>query len=750
MKNKFIQKNLLRRIYLCAFVLILALPLLSLPPWFSPPAWGKTIVFRSILSLIALIFLWQILFRPEKQGFLVTKQAKVVGLSLIVLWFVFLLSTIFSLDPRFSFWGSPYRSWGFLNFSFFVLFAFLLFRILKHEDWQLIWDAAITVAVLVALFALVQKYEYAFFRSKFIITYSGRTPSTVGSPLFLALYLLLFVFLSLVFALKEQRLAKKTFYLFAFFLFVTVIFAFTLSRAALVGFLLAGLYFVVFYPTKSRLIKVSLLAASFVLVATTIYLVFHPDLIPQAWQRFSIQEMLQDPRIAGWKITLQALTDRPVLGYGPYNFAIAFDKHYGFSISESDQKFYQQTHWWDTAHNSYLDIIVNTGFLGFVAYLFFLATLVWNLQKQRRKSNNPLLYHGVQATLVAYLSAIFFTFDTFSTYLIFFLLVGYSLYLVNQEEENAEEVRNPFFRMDGQRKKALILICFLFFAWFLYSFNFKPLKINSQIVWASHYLKKGWCDKAIIIMENILPSRSFIDHYLRLSYIDVIGGCIQKMPDQKIALAQKAIQILKENIKMRPLYTRNWLFLGAYYNILLANTKDAEQQEMLKVQAEQYLKKANELGPNRHEIFLEWGQTHFFAKEYEAAMEKIKRCIEINPLAGACWWYKALIEIFTGQTKQAETSLKTAEEKDYPVYQEKSFLQLVKAYSEKQNYEALRETYEKLVKTYPTNPQYRASLAYVYKILGQYDKAREQAERVLKYSPESKPTVEEFLKSLEE
>jgi O-antigen ligase/Tfp pilus assembly protein PilF len=750
MKNKLDRKNFWRRIYLSVFFLILALPLLNLPPWFSPPAWGKTIVFRSILCLIGLIFIWQILFRPEKQGFFLNKKAKMVVFSLIALWFVFLLSTLFSLDLRFSFWGSPYRSWGFLNFSFFILFAFLLFRIIKDEDWPKIWDWAIGVAVLVALFAVIQKYDYAFLKNNFIITHSGRTPSTIGSPLFLALYLLLFVFISLVLALKEQRLIKKTFYLFAFFLFLIVIFVLTLSRTALVGFIVGGLYFVIFYPTKSRLIKTSLLIGALVLLTTTIYLILHPNLMPQDWKRFSIQEILRDPRIAGWKITLQAITDRPILGYGPYNFSIAFDKHYGFAISESDQTFYQQTHWWDTAHNFYLDAIINTGFLGFISYLFFLTALFCNLQKQRKKTNNPLVYHGAQATLLSCLSALFFTFNTFSTYLIFFLLIGYCLHLINQEDESSEMIRNPLTKLSKQNKKALILICLILFSWFVYSANFKPLKINSRMVWASHYLKKGDCNRALTVMEKILPSHSFLDHYLRLNYIDIIGACIQKMPDQKIDLAQKAIQILKENTKLRPYYTRNWLFLGAYYNILLANTNNPEEQNILKAQAEQYLKKANQLGPNRHEIFLEWGQTYFFAKEYEPAMAKIQRCLEINPLAGACWWYKALIEIFTGKTEQAEKSLKAAKEKGYPVNQEKPLLQLVKAYSEIQRYDRLAEIYEKLVKNHPTNAQYRASLAYVYKILGQYDKAREQAERVLKYSPESKPNVEQFLKSLEQ
>lgn len=47
--------NRLKQLFLKGFLLILALPLLNWPPWFSPPDWGKTIVFRIAMSI--LIFL---------------------------------------------------------------------------------------------------------------------------------------------------------------------------------------------------------------------------------------------------------------------------------------------------------------------------------------------------------------------------------------------------------------------------------------------------------------------------------------------------------------------------------------------------------------------------------------------------------------------------------------------------------------------------------------------------------------------
>jgi len=69
MKNKLSSirqennRKPISKIYLTGFCLILALPLLSLPPLFDPPDWGKTIIFRIIVSVLALLFGYQILFK---------------------------------------------------------------------------------------------------------------------------------------------------------------------------------------------------------------------------------------------------------------------------------------------------------------------------------------------------------------------------------------------------------------------------------------------------------------------------------------------------------------------------------------------------------------------------------------------------------------------------------------------------------------------------------------------------------------
>ena len=53
------------RLYLIGFFLIVALPLLAIPPLFFPPEWGKAIAFRIIFSSVLFLFFWQIISNPK-------------------------------------------------------------------------------------------------------------------------------------------------------------------------------------------------------------------------------------------------------------------------------------------------------------------------------------------------------------------------------------------------------------------------------------------------------------------------------------------------------------------------------------------------------------------------------------------------------------------------------------------------------------------------------------------------------------
>jgi len=130
-------------------------------------------------------------------------------------------------------------------------------------------------------------------------------------------------------------------------------------------------------------------------------------------------------------------------------------------------------------------------------------------------------------------------------------------------------------------------------------------------------------------------------------------------------------------------------------------------------------------------------------------------CMELNPETSTCYWYLGLSEIFLGEKELAEEHIALASRKEHPVNSLTSLNQLLIAYTSVSDYEKIIGVLEKLIEItpdgkeyYPTLSQYHASLAFVYRELGDYTKAREEALIFLKLDPSSKKEVDLFLKTL--
>jgi len=752
-------------IYLLGFIIILALPLLNLPPWFSPPDWGKTIVFRIILTILLFFFIFQKTRinkdreNTDSRGLKMNLYGYRLPLYLLLsLLGIYFLATIFSLDIDFSFWGNPYRSGGFLNFAFYIFFAILTFLIIQKRDWRKIWNFAFLIGILVSIVAIFQQFGIL---SKVFIPLSWRPSSTVGNPIFLAIYLLLLSFLALSFCIKEKNLAKKLFYFLSFLLFFFVAVFITQTRAVIIGYLVSSLFFIFFYPVRKSSISLALKLTALIILLFGIYGIYFVNTqteLPQFIQknkffngvttRLSIKAGLADPRISGWKVSLGAIKTRLILGYGPENFSIGFDKYYDPSLPGIEKMPDGITSWWDRAHNFIFDIGITAGIPAIIIYLSLFGSLFFTLQKlKKNRPEDSIIPHGIQATFLAYLTANLFSFDTFSTYLISFLLIGYSLHLLSSQT-NTEQPRkiHKFILMERSYANILkwrwpiLTFLLILLIWFAWSFNLKPLWINKELNLAIYLSQKKDCESALNEMEKIMPSKTYLSSYLNMYYAEFIDECVKEKPEMTTAFAQKAVEVLKENIKIMPYYTKSWLPLGNYTNILIESGR-----QDLKDEANYYFQKAYELSPKRQEVFIGWTMTKLVTGDYQEAKEKAQICINLNPRLGDCWWLKGLSEIYLKESENAQEDIQKANQKGYSIGDESSLSQLAKVYADLKDYKNLVEIYQKLIVLEPNNVQYYASLASTYKELGEYDKARQEALKILEIDPEAKSDVDQFL-----
>ena len=742
----------LRWIYKIGFFIILALPILVWPPYFFPADWGKSIIFRGVLAILLFLFLGKILYRKIEVPFDQINKNKTVWI-LRALLAIYLLASIFSVDPNFSFWGSPYRGGGFVSFGFFFVLTALSFILLKKEDWKRTWIFSIFIGLLVSLIALTQYYGL------FLVEQS-RPASTMGNADILATYLLLLSFLTLSFAIKEpfntaQGKAKKAFYGLSLLIFIYTILI-TESRAAYLGLAVASLYFFLAYPKKIKTVKIAavsllVLAAGFIFYVNTVnqYPKFlqQNKLFTSVSSRLSLNLFLIDPRFYAWsKIDYKILINKPVLGYGPENFAVGFDKYYDpsvpyLSIAWGD--------WYDKAHDIIIQTGSDAGILGIAAYLALFIYLFWKLQKTKRiNDNNKTIIIGIQATMIGYFINNIFSFDTFSTYLIFFLLAAYSMHLIFGDMQETIILSETQKNIPG--KFALISTLFCLLVIFLWQYNLVPLQVNAEINKAGTLSNQKKCDQAFALMDKALSQHSFLDSYVIMKYIDIEKTCTNYYPDNTLAYTKKGIELLKEGVKIQPLYTRYWIYLGTLTTTLAEQENDQTKKDNILNRANGYLYEALQLAPKHQEILIAKAKVQMDEKNYQDAKDESEKCILANPGQSDCYWYLGLSEMYLKNNTDADKNIQIATTKGYDVSSETSLVELGNVYNSLNDYKNLAVVFEKLTVVNPDAVQYHSSLATVYAKLGEYDKAKQEALKVLKISPGSKQNVDAFLETLPE
>lgn len=779
-------------IYIVGIFLIIIQILNIFPFMFTPIGWGKTIVFRIIFSVMLFLFACQILFKKIDLNLLIekTKPVKNILTILVLIIIIYAISAVFSVDQQMSLWGEPSRAGGFINFALYIIFGIFLFFVIKEKDWQKIIDLTVLLGIIVSIVAVFQ--QFGIF-GKYLVPFSFRPISTIGNAIILSTYLVLMSFLPISLGIKTDKLWRKIFYFFASALSIFVTIVFVQTRGAYIGLFFGALCFFFFYPKRigKLKLKIATLLAIFLLSAFSfkIFMDKHveyyqkiPPIISSALDRgLSVFEgtKIIESRISAWEISLKALKEKPIFGFGPENFRIAFDKYYDPSLpiigpnSNGDAP----TEWWDRAHNFIFDISITAGLPALLLYIALFFVLIYTLVKGiKNDKENAILYNGFLATFIAYLTTLFFSFDNFDTYLIFFILIGFLMFLSSnykiQYQSFANQDKNEkysgFFIKSLNKlypfRIPISIILFIFLAYFVLVNNIKPLRINEKLNIANFYASENRCDKALEIL-NIIPDNStIINSFVNQTYAHTVYDCQKSNIKPAITLAQKAVEVLIKNAKNQPNQLQNWIALSEYSEILieeknkLTDNSFVPNAEMLNLKSEaiSYFQKAISLSPKRQLILKDWAKLGISTADYKLANEKADTCISLNENYTYCLWLKAIIEGYLGNTAEFDRLSIIAKQGGIQTESAESLQMIANMYIKTNNYKDLISVYIKLIElsTEKTannktqKAQLYASLAVAYQKIGKTKEARESALKILEIEPSAKPLVDEFLKTL--
>ncbi len=607
MSQTIIIRNFLEILILIATYLLLLNPYIIAPFYFG----FITSKYLYILALTEIIIFSGIfLFLLKKPRFL-----KISPLLIFTIGFVLLscIASAESINPVLSFFGKFDRSTStilLLHLFGFLIIASILFKINQWQEFFLfssIVGSSISLCLIGSYFGILDKYNL-------------KSGVTFGNSSFLGTYLV-FVFFFSLYLILERRLPKKLLifekkeirfigFLGAFF----SAFALFLSgaRAATLSTFSCLILIFIFYFCFKTQTKLNLIKKVILVLITLFILVF---LVLLHWPESIVQKILipygMKARFIVWQGSLEAIKERPILGFGPETFELVYVRHFNPALflpeGGGEVRF-------DKAHNIIFETLISSGILGL---LFYLAIFVYafyflfkNFLKQKITFGTFSCFFGL---LLAYFFQNLTVFDTPSSYFYFFFTLGY---LVSLDQEIA---------LIPQRVEVLKIAAAIFFL-FIFSFLFYYLPINQT---RSAYLM------ACILSKNLSSSQR-MEIFNKIERLSLFG---RYQARERYALKVKdlfsegkaskkevdfALKNFEKNIKEVPCDYYSMILLAKTYNYF-----GNEDREKLK-RAEELLNKAIKLGPKNLYAWWYLVENKILQGEYEGALSAANSAIQIE------------------------------------------------------------------------------------------------------------------------
>jgi len=697
-----------------AKIILFAVPFLALifiEGFYFPFILTKTLYFRLLMQAGLSIYLLLLALNFKKYRPRFNAGFILVG----IFFFVNLIAAIFGYNFYKSFWSDFERMEGLVSLIYLAIYLFLLPAFFKtREDWLMCVRLILISSILVSLYGLAQKFSLLPVFAAGI----GRVASTVGNAAFLAGYLLIAFGLGIFYYFNEARRNYQYFALAASALNLIVLFL-TSTRGAILGLAVGVPVFLVlnsiFLPGRARRHSLIILAV-LVLIFASLF-IFRGKLVGSKIEfvnrlaTISLAEGSINNRLVVWRMALRDFKFHPVLGIGPENFEVIYNKYYTPDISEN---------WFDRTHNVYLDQLMAGGVLGLLAYLAILGYLFYRLFKFRQEDYYK--FAVLFSLLVAYGIHNFFVFDTLNTSFLYFFLIG----LIGFRPANAaptEEINQP----NNQAFNWVFVILLIANIFVFYKLIYLPLKINRATYVGYYYVIAD----TFRSYENFRYALQFkfgsVEAAVQLNKMNDI---ISVQPGVGVAVKEQYLALTKEKLKFAsanlPLDIKTKMYLA---QLILNNYQDLKELD----EAESLLKRSNELSPGRIEPY------YLLYNLYSKRGEKTKAFAILEDLVGRLPWYGgAKIMLMSAVFKEDPSRAEELYQQGVKQLGYNDFGGLIKIISyllDGKRYQEAIPYYYELIEEEPARYDYRLDLAQIYYLLDDFGGAVEQINIISSNSP---------------
>ncbi|MFH0874147.1 MAG: O-antigen ligase family protein [Candidatus Komeilibacteria bacterium] len=646
----------------------------------------RNIIFRIITTLLCLIYVSLFsLNRSYRPRFNSSK------LVLLALFLVYCLSAVLNNTLLSSFWGNYLRMDGLFTWATYIIFALVVSRLFRNlTEWQKVFQIIFFVSSLTALVAVSQYLHHpllidtaggsrasstfgnvsyygfwqalTFFLGLYLAFNSrlrqmtvllwlfaltdviliigevcayGQAQSGPLWPVLGNLYLLLLWFWP-QFWLLRYRLDKKSWqrWLAVGSLLLLQLAALWLSGARIAvvatAFGLVVLFIIAAWQQSRRLVSVKqrLILAIILLACLGLGLIF------VNWQSLTLSKDDLQPynsfydRLVVWDISWQAFRAKPILGWGPENFSLAFNQHYDDRIFRSGVS----PIWYDKAHNIFIQHLVEGGLVALLLYLVLWLLLLrsW-LRLWRQKPAERTAWVILAAGALVYQIQSIFYFDTINNQLIFFVLLAY---IWSRETELSDKVdkyglplQTPF------RRPVFFSVLCLIAALFIYNFFVQNLLANYRFTTSLMSVRSDWqlitAEKLESIRYDAAAAPTLGKSELRYQYVLLVSDLIARGSPLEVAALKQQIayaeSVMLKNISKKPGDTVNYVELANFY--LLAGRIDSVYWERGLKLAEILLRD----NPERTQFLYIAGQLRLASGQEQAGLDLFQQVAERRP-----------------------------------------------------------------------------------------------------------------------
>jgi O-antigen ligase len=495
------------------------------------------------------------------------------------------------------------------------------------------------VALIVAVKGIIQSYD-----ADEMLLNAGRVVSTIGNANQLSSYLMTGFFVVGLWVnewVLPMKITKPTlFYILssvAFLLLVIYMICLlkTSTRGSLIALVLGGgaMIFLTFLKTTSLKLKgiLSVIMVLFVMTVAGLFYFRNTHFIQQNSTLNRVTRITDGDgtntlksRLENYKIAVEAIKEKPFLGWGQETYHYAYAKHFNPAL-------YADATWYDRVHNIILEWLVIGGLLGLLVYLFLWGGAIYQLWWGRNSLSNSAKII-ISGYLVAYFVSNLSLFDNLLSLMIFVVFLGFINY-----STNAQPIGHTFNfskKIIWVASSIIVIVMVL-----LIKFTCKDAYQTNKAI-ANAY-NAGSLDEVVTNYQQAY-TKATIGRQEVAEQIAILSADVNNSPlpdETKNRYFTVARQIMATEVAKHPTYARLQIIYG---NLLEAQ---GDNQEAISV-----FEKVKELSPKRQSSLRQLAMLYAKNKQYKQANDLLEQTYHLAPQNEEPKVYQAVVWAMQGDT----------------------------------------------------------------------------------------------------